>query len=143
MKNTKILIVDDEADIGLILKLQLEDAGYSTMQSRDGLSALDLLNREDFSLVLLDIKMPGMDGIKVLENLHKAHPDMAVIMMTAHGSEDIAVETMKKGALDYIAKPFSTDDLLKKVERTLKLNKARQENTRLQKQLEEERKKME
>jgi two-component system, OmpR family, phosphate regulon sensor histidine kinase PhoR len=143
MKNTKILIVDDEADIGLILKLQLEDAGYSTMQTRDGLSALDLLNREDFSLVLLDIKMPGMDGIKVLEKLHKSHPDMAVIMMTAHGSEDIAVETMKKGALDYITKPFATDDLLKKVERTLKLNKARQENIRLQQQLDEERKKME
>jgi two-component system phosphate regulon sensor histidine kinase PhoR len=143
MKNTKILIVDDEADIGLILKLQLEDAGYCTMQARDGLSALDLLNREDFSLVLLDIKMPGMDGIKVLEKLHKAHPDMAVIMMTAHGSEDIAVETMKKGALDYIAKPFSTDDLLKKVDRTLKLNKTRQENILLQQQLEEERKKME
>lgn len=143
MKKARILIVDDEADIALILKLQLEDAGYSTTRARDGLEALNLLNREDFSLVLLDIKMPGMDGIQVLEKLHAVHSDMAVIMMTAHGSEDIAVETMKKGALDYIVKPFSTDDLLKKVDRTLKLNRTRQENVRLQQQLDEERKKME
>jgi two-component system phosphate regulon sensor histidine kinase PhoR len=143
MKNAKILIVDDEADIALILKLQLEDDGYCTMRARDGFEALDLLNREDFSLVLLDIKMPGMDGIQVLEKLHSAHPEMAVIMMTAHGNEDIAVETMKKGALDYISKPFSTEDILKKVDRTLKLNRTRLENVRLQQQLEEERKKME
>lgn len=142
MKNSKILIVDDEADIAIILKLQLEDDGYSTMRARDGFEALDLLSRENFSLVLLDIKMPGMDGIQVLEKLHRENPDVAVIMMTAHGNEDIAVETMKKGALDYIAKPFAAEDLLKKVHRTLKLNKTRLENVRLQQQLEEERKKM-
>jgi PAS domain S-box-containing protein len=143
MNNEKILIVDDEADIALILKLQLEDAGYSTVRARDGLEAIDLLAREDFALILLDIKMPRMDGIQVLEKVQADHPDLAVIMMTAHGSEDIAVETMKKGALDYIAKPFSTEDLLNKVERTLELNRTRLENRRLQQQLDEERKKLE
>jgi PAS domain S-box-containing protein len=143
MKKDKILIVDDEADIALILKLQLEDAGYGTMRAQDGFEALNCLGREDFSLVLLDIKMPRMDGIQVLEKLQETSPDTAVVMMTAHGSENIAVESMKKGALDYIAKPFSTEDLLKKVERTLEFNRTRQENKRLQQQLEEERKKME
>jgi PAS domain S-box-containing protein len=143
MKKDKILIVDDEADIALILKLQLEDAGYGTVRAQDGFEALNCLGREDFSLVLLDIKMPRMDGIQVLEKLQETSPETAVVMMTAHGSENIAVESMKKGALDYIAKPFSTEDLLKKVERTLEYNRTRQENRRLQQQLDEERKKME
>lgn len=143
MKNDKILIVDDEADIALILKLQLEDAGYATLRAKDGFEAIKLMDQEDFSLVLLDIKMPRMDGIQVLEKIQENKPGLAVVMMTAHGSEDIAVETMKKGALDYIAKPFSTEDLLKKVERTLELNRTREENRRLQLQLDEERKKME
>lgn len=143
MKHDKILIVDDEADIALILKLQLEDAGFATTRAKDGFEALKLLGQDDFSLVLLDIKMPRMDGIQVLDKIQETRAGLAVIMMTAHGSEDIAVETMKKGALDYIAKPFSTEDLLKKVERTLELNRTRQENRRLQLQLDEERKKME
>lgn len=143
MNDEKLLIVDDEADIALILKLQLEDAGYATVRARDGFEALACLAKERFSLVLLDIKMPRMDGIQVLEKVQAENPDQAVIMMTAHGSEDIAVETMKKGALDYIAKPFSTEDLLNKVERALELNRTRLENRKLQRQLEEEKKKQE
>ncbi len=139
----KILIVDDEADIALILKLQLEDAGYATSRARDGMEALAMLERESYSLVLLDIKLPKLDGIGVLERLDPSPRDLAVVMMTAHGSEKVAVECMKKGALDYIAKPFSAEDLLNKVERALEFNKNRKEINRLQRQLEEERKKME
>lgn len=143
MEQERILIVDDEADIALILKLQLEDAGFETARAGDGAEALEILERERFSLVLLDIKLPNMDGIQVLERLGPSLQDMAVVMMTAHGSENVAVECMKKGALDYIAKPFSTEDLLKKVERALEFNGTRRENLLLQQQLEEERKKME
>lgn len=143
MADERILIVDDETDIALILKLQLEDAGYATARARDGAEALEILGRESFSLVLLDIKLPKLDGIQVLERLGPSLEDLAVIMMTAHGSENVAVECMKKGALDYIAKPFSADDLLKKVERALEFNSTRKENLRLQQELEEERKKME
>lgn len=143
MNKEKILIVDDETDIALVLKYQLEDAGYESVSARDGFEALQALSGEEFSLVLLDIKMPRMDGIEVLEKMQDGFSHVAVIMMTAHGSEDIAVETMKKGALDYIAKPFSAEDLLNKVERTLALNRTRQENKKLQRQLEEEGKKME
>ncbi|MGA7826707.1 MAG: response regulator [Geobacteraceae bacterium] len=142
MKRERILIVDDEADIALILKLQLEDAGFETVRAKDGGEALELLHREEFALVLLDIKLPKLDGIQVLEHLGPALLEMAVVMMTAHGSEDVAVESMKMGALDYISKPFSAEDLLKKVSRALEFNKTRKENLLLQQQLEEQRKKM-
>lgn len=142
MKRDRILIVDDEVDIALILKLQLEDAGYDTLRASDGQEALDVLARERFDLVLLDIKLPKLDGIQVLEHLGATLREQAVVMMTAHGSEAVAVECMKKGALDYIAKPFAAEELIKKVERALELNKTRNENLLLQQQLEEERKKM-
>ncbi|AAR33343.1 response regulator [Geobacter sulfurreducens] len=142
MSGYKVFIVDDEADIALILKLQLEDAGYRTMRARDGIEALDALERESFDLVLLDIRMPRMDGIEVLERIRDRWPDLVVIMMTAHGSEDIAVEAMKKGAVDYISKPFSSDDMKKRVERAIQFNRTRLENERLQRVLDEERRKM-
>ncbi|HEY6872107.1 MAG TPA: response regulator [Geobacteraceae bacterium] len=143
MSQDKILIVDDEADIALILKLQLEDSGYGTVRARDGIEALEKLSRETFDLVLLDIKMPRLDGMRVLEKIRGGHRGEAVVMMTAHGNEDIAVEAIKMGAIDYIAKPFSTEDIVKKVERAILLNRTRQENQRLQEKLEAERKKTE
>lgn len=141
MTKDKILIVDDEPDIALILKLQLEDAGYLTVRARDGVEALEAIAREPFALIMLDIKMPRMDGLEVLSRIRG--DQTPVVMMTAHGSEDIAVDAMKKGALDYISKPFSTDDMLPKVERAIHLAKTRQENERLSRQLDEERRKME
>lgn len=140
---SRILIVDDEPDIALILKLHLEDQGYETVRARDGVEALDLLEGERFDLMLLDIKMPRMDGIQVLKKVRDLQPELAVIMMTAHGSEKIAVDAMQKGAVDYIAKPFSVDELLKKVERSLQFSRAYSENMRLQREIEEERNKME
>ncbi len=139
----KILIVDDEPDIALILKLQLEDAGFTTVRARDGIVALECLAREKFELILLDIKMPRMDGMQVLNKIMERNDNDAVIMMTAHGSEDIAVDAMKKGAIDYIAKPFSTEEIVKKVEHAIRFNRTRRENLVLQQTLEEERKKME
>lgn len=143
MNSDRILIVDDEPDIALILKLQLEDAGYRTDRARDGMDALEQLSRGEYSLMLLDIKMPRMDGMAVLARVSQEYPDLAVMMMTAHGSEDIAVQALQKGAIDYIAKPFSTDDMLKRVERAIQFNRTRLENLRLQKQLDAERQKME
>jgi two-component system, OmpR family, phosphate regulon sensor histidine kinase PhoR len=142
MEQDKILIVDDEPDIRLILKLQLEDAGYRTLEARDGVEALDVIAREELSLIMLDIKMPRMNGLEVLGEIGgKKTP---VVMMTAHGSEDIAVDAMKKGALDYISKPFGdADDMLQKVKRAIEQDKTRKENERLSRQLDEERRKME
>jgi PAS domain S-box-containing protein len=143
MMKDKILIVDDEPDIALILKLQLEDAGFTTVRARDGIDALECLAREDFELILLDIKMPRMDGMQVLKKIMERNDNDAVIMMTANGSEDIAVDAMKKGAIDYIAKPFSTEEIVKKVEPAIRFNRTRRENLVLQQTLDEERKKME
>ena len=143
MIKNKILIADDEADIALILRLQLEDAGFTTVRARDGLEALEMLEREDCELALLDIRMPRIDGMQVLERVRTEHPELAVVMMTAHGSEEIAVEAMKRGALDYITKPFSTDDMLKRVERAIRYSRTRHENLILQQELAAEKKKIE
>ncbi len=143
MVKNKILIADDEADIALILRLQLEDAGFTTVRARDGAEALEMLEREECELVLLDIRMPRVDGMQVLERVTIEHPELAVVMMTAHGSEEIAVEAMKRGALDYITKPFSTDDMLKRVERAIRYNRTRHENLILQQELAAEKKKIE
>lgn len=142
MRNDTVLIVDDEADISLILKLQLEDAGYRTVRAGDGIEALEWLDRQQFDLMLLDIKMPRMNGIQVLEKARIEFPDVAIIMMTAHGSESIAVEAMKKGASDYLAKPFSGEDAVKKVERAIAYNRAQLENRRLQEELGREQQKV-
>lgn len=141
MIKAKVLIADDEADIATILKLQLEDQGYSTIRARDGQEVLEILQHEACALVLLDIRMPRMDGLQALSRIMIDYPDTAVIMMTAHGSESVAVEAMKKGAVDYVAKPFSFDDLLKRVERAIQFNLTRRENLRLQEQLSAEQQK--
>jgi len=113
----RILIVDDEADIAAILKLHLEDSGYITAWAGNGQAALQLLKDGGFSLALMDVKMPGPSGVEVLKQIREAGLDVAVIMMTAHGSEDLVVECMMSGAVDYISKPFLLDDLLQRVDR--------------------------
>ena len=141
MEKDKILIVDDEPDIALILKLQLEDAGYETVRAQDGVEALEAVKREKFSLIMLDIKMPRVDGLEVLSRVDVK--ETPVVMMTAHGSEDIAVDTLHRGALDYISKPFETEEMLQKVKRAIGIQKTKKENERLSRQLDEERRKME
>jgi len=118
-KTDRILIVDDEADIAAILKLHLEDSGYATAWAGNGQVALQMLKDGGFSLALMDVKMPGMSGVEVLKRISESGLDASVIMMTAHGSEDLVVECMTSGAVDYISKPFSLDDTLQRVDRAL------------------------
>jgi signal transduction histidine kinase len=118
-KPDRILIVDDEADIAAILKLHLEDSGYITSWAGDGQAALQMLGGGGYSLALMEIRMPGMNGVEVLNQIRETGLDVAVIMMTAHGSEDLVVECMTSGAVDYISKPFSLDDTIQRVERAL------------------------
>lgn len=128
----KILIVDDEPDIALILKLHLEDAGYKTVCAYNGESALEQLADGDFALVLLDIRMPRLGGVEVLRCIRESGSDVAVIMMTAHGSENLAVECMKAGAVDYFPKPFALDDMMPRVERAIAYRNAVREKQRLE-----------
>lgn len=130
----RILIVDDEPDIALILKLHLEDAGYSTFCANDGTKALAMLAEGEFALVLLDIRMPRLGGVEVLRCIHESGSDVSVIMMTAHGSEDLAVECMKAGAVDYFPKPFTLDDMMPRVERAISYRRALREKQRLERE---------
>lgn len=109
--NKRILIADDEKNIRMTLKHCLVDQNYDIEVAVNGDEALNLLNNSSFDLVLLDIKMPGLDGMKVLEQLRLNSNDVNVIMMTAYGTVENAVEAMKMGAVDFISKPFSPDEI--------------------------------
>jgi two-component system NtrC family response regulator len=107
-----VLIVDDEKNYPLILSAVLQEEGFETMTAHSGGAALDTISRSDVDLVLTDMKMPVMDGIALLENVKKLDPDLPVILMTAHGTVDKAVEAMQKGAFTYLLKPFDNEQLV-------------------------------
>lgn len=107
----RILIVDDEKNIRLTLCHTLEMTGYSVETAVNGEDALQQLEEQSFDLVLLDLKMPGMDGAEVLAQVNQRHPDVKVIIVTAHGTVDNAVEAMKTGAMDFIQKPFAPQEI--------------------------------
>ena len=108
----KILIVDDEKIKRMTLKEDLEEAGYDASISSSGQDALELLRKEPFDVVVTDFKMQQMDGIELLKMTKAYYPDTHVIMMTAYGTVETAVESMKLGAYDYITKPYDFDELL-------------------------------
>jgi len=120
MEPKKILIVDDEKNIRLTLSQALETLGMPVQTAGDGEEALQTLQDSDFSLVLLDLKLPGMDGLEVLRRIRVSWPKIPVIMITAHGSIEYAVEAMKLGAIDFIRKPFSPGEIRALVSQVLK-----------------------
>jgi len=137
-KFDKILIVDDEQEIAQVLKQFLDGEGYASTLAFDSSAALDMLvNENDYTAVLLDINMPGLDGITVLKRLHDAGSDTAVIVMSGYGSEELAVECMRNGAEDYISKPFALEDMLQRIERARIHLKARIEKRQLQQEKED------
>ena len=119
MEPKKILIVDDEKNIRLTLSQALETLGMPVQTAVDGEEALQKLQDSDFILVLLDLKLPGMDGLEVLRRIRESWPKTRVIMITAHGTIDYAVEAMKLGAVDFLRKPFSPNEIRKLVSQVL------------------------
>ena len=111
----RILVVDDELIVRDSLKEWLGEEGFSTAMAGSGEAALEQLTEQTFHLMLLDIKMPGMDGVEVLKKAKEILPDIAVVMMTAYATVETAVEAMKIGALDYLVKPFDPETLVAKV----------------------------
>jgi PAS domain S-box-containing protein len=109
------------------------------MRACDGVEALSMLSREPFDLMLLDLRMPKMDGREVLRRIVEAGMDVAVVVMTAHGNERVAVEALQCGAVDYVAKPFSVSEIVSKVERAITFHRTSQENKRLQQEIATER----
>jgi two-component system response regulator PilR (NtrC family) len=108
---SSILVVDDEKSMRELLTIMLEKEGHQVSTAANGDTAVKLIHNKVFDLVLSDIRMRGTSGIDVLEAVKKAHPNTPVVMMTAYASADTAVEAMKKGAYDYISKPFNVEDL--------------------------------
>jgi DNA-binding NtrC family response regulator len=121
----RILIVDDEKNIVTSLQEILNDEGYDIVTAEDGLDALEMVQSEPPDLVLLDIWIPGMDGIEVLQAIKTYHPEIEVLVMSGHGTIDTAVKATKLGAYDFIEKPFSLDQLVLSVEKALKQRKGR------------------
>jgi len=121
----RILIVDDELNMRLVLKAMLSKEGYEVFLAEDGLVALNVLKENEISAIVTDLKMPRLDGVGLLERVAKEYPSIPVIIITAYGTVNTAVDALKKGAFDYITKPFDQDDLrnvIRKAVRTREFN---------------------
>lgn len=111
----KILIVDDEKDFVEMFSLRLTRQGEKVSAVYSGQEALDLLEKTKIDVVILDIRMPGMDGIETLKKIKASYPLVEVILLTGHGSTETAVEGMKEGAFDYLMKPADFEDISEKL----------------------------
>ena len=123
----RILVADDEANMRWVLERALTKAGYEVETVEDGQLALDRALAERPDLVLVDLKMPKIDGLSVLRRLKDHYPDLLIVMMTAHGSTSTAVEAMKAGAQDYLMKPFDIDELLITVAKAFEVESLREQ----------------
>ena len=119
MINKPILIVDDEKNIRLTLSQALETLGTEIDTAANGEEALAKLKEKEFGSILLDIRMPGMDGMEVLHRVREIRPDIRVIMITAYGTVESAVEAMKLGAVDFLQKPFDPEEIRELVLRVM------------------------
>lgn len=119
LANQPVLIVDDEKNIRMTLSQALEALKLETDTAVNGEEALAKLEGRQFGLILLDLKMPGMDGMEVLRRVRRARPDVKVIIITAHGTIDSAVEAMKLGAVDFLQKPFAPNEIRELVTKVL------------------------
>ncbi len=134
---SNILIIEDEAAIRRVLVkiLSEENDSYNVSEAEDGLAGIERIRKEDFDLVLCDIKMPKMDGVEVLEASKKIKPEIPIVMISGHGDLDTAVNTMRMGAFDYISKPPDLNRLLNIVRIALDSKELVVENTRLKKKV--------
>ncbi len=135
MQNGNILIIDDEPKMCKILRFALEPVGYQVTTAESAEEGVEKFDSAEFDLVLTDLKMPGKDGLYVLDTVKKKRPDTEVILMTAYATAQNAVDAMKKGAYDYIIKPFEMDELKFKVNHIMEKRKLAAENIQLKQEL--------
>jgi two-component system NtrC family response regulator len=135
MPSGNILIIDDEPKMCKVLKFALEPEGYSVATAENAETGLETFSKSPFDLVITDLKMPGKDGLFVLGKVKKQSPQTEVIMMTAYATAQNAVEAMKKGAYDYIIKPFEMDELKLKVQHIMEKRRLTEENIQLKEEL--------
>ncbi|MBU4561240.1 response regulator, partial [bacterium] len=119
MAKEKILVVDDEKDARETICEFLEEEGYEPVEARDGKEALEKTKKEVLSLALIDLKMPGMDGLRLIRHIKKFNPDIQIVIITGYPSLESAREAMREEVYDYIAKPFGTGELKSTVKRSL------------------------
>lgn len=127
---TRVLLVDDEKDFVEMLSLRLNEVGEKVTTAHSGKECLETLEIKEIDVIILDIKMPGMDGMETLGEIKKKFPLVEVIMLTGHGSTETAVEGMKIGAFDYLMKPADFDDLTIKLEAARKRKDEQEERIR-------------
>ena len=137
MRRVKILVIDDDESLRRVLEYNLAQEGYAVLAAGSGEQGLELLKREGADLVVTDVRMPEMDGLQVLEGARKVDPNIQVIIITAFGTIEMAVEAMKAGAFHYISKPFNRDELKLTIKKALQLKELERENVALRQELKE------
>jgi DNA-binding NtrC family response regulator len=130
-----ILVVEDEAKMRRLLELQLAEEGFRAQTAPDAETGLKLLGKEPFDLIVTDLKLPGMSGLEFLQAVKRVNANLPVIIMTAHGTVESAVEAMKVGASDYVLKPFSLAELMLVIRKELDAHQLREENRTLREAL--------
>jgi putative nucleotidyltransferase with HDIG domain len=136
-KTARILVVDDEAHVRSMIAATLERQGYEVMLASGGRQALDALGQDTFELILTDIVMQEGNGLALLESIHEQNPNLPVIMVTAIHDISVAIDSMRRGAYDYLLKPFERDHLVATVQRALEHRQALQESRTYQQNLEQ------
>jgi two-component system response regulator AtoC len=139
MAQEKILVVEDDASMGFFLSEAMRKEGYQVDVVASGEEALDKIGHDRFNLVILDLRLPSMDGMEVLANIKVTNPELVVIMITAHGSKDTAIEAIRKGAYDYFTKPFDINEMRVVVKRALERGRLQDELRQLKETVEKRR----
>jgi two-component system nitrogen regulation response regulator GlnG len=137
MPDGRILIADDEDSLRWVLEKGFRGAGYQVTAVKDGTAAFAQIETEPFDLILLDVRMPGMDGLTLLKRTRELRPDAQIVIMTAHGTMETAIQAMQQGAYDYLAKPFDLDEALLLAERAMTAQRLTQEVSSLRTGLKE------
>jgi len=132
----KLLIVDDEPDMLKLLGMIIRDkTQYETITTNNPVEALDLVKRGGYDLVITDLKMPGLDGVEMLEAVKNYDANIPVIIMTAYGTVETAEEALRKGAFDFITKPFRKEQILFTIEKAMNWLRLQRENEKLKEKL--------
>ncbi len=135
MKSERILLVDDDRNFLRVLGYQVQQFGYDTCCVSSGVQALDRIQESPMDLVVSDLRMPGMDGLQLLERIRRLDPDLPVIVLTAHGSIELAVDAVKSGAADFLTKPFEREEIRHSIRKALKMTRLIRENRRLSREV--------
>lgn len=135
--SVNILVVDDELSVRDSLEHWFRRDGYHTASAKDGAEALKRFQEDRWDVVLIDMKMPGMDGLELQRRIHAVDPEIVSIIFTAYGSVENAVAALKEGAFDYVNKPINPDELAHVVQMAVEQRRLRSENTALKARLEE------